>query len=119
MKRIFKHILFGVAGCTVALGSVQCSPEDPDTRAAAELAARVVPSIADRIVFVKSAEGDSVDRFSLRSDDGRIVITGNNAGAMATGLNHYLKNYCLTDVSWYAADPCLICTSPSQRDISG
>ncbi len=89
----------------MALGSVQCKPEDPDTRAAGELAARIVPAIADRIVFVKSTDNDSVDRFTLRSDGGRIVITGNNAGAMATGLNHYLNNYCLTDVSWYAADP--------------
>ncbi|MDE6368868.1 MAG: alpha-N-acetylglucosaminidase, partial [Muribaculaceae bacterium] len=82
-----------------------CSPEDPDTRAASELAARVVPSIAGRIEFVKSESADNVDCFSLRSEGDRIVITGNNAGAMAVGLNYYLKKYCLTEVSWYADEP--------------
>ena len=24
---------------------------------------------------------------------------------MAVGLNHYLKNYCLTTISWYKDDP--------------
>ena len=33
------------------------------------------------------------------------MITGNNANSMATGLNHYLKYYCLTTVSWYADIP--------------
>lgn len=88
-----------------ALIMVQCAPDDRDVRAASDLATRVVPAIADRIEFVKAEAADSVDRFTLRSDGNRIVITGNNAGAMAVGLNYYLKNYCLTEVSWYADEP--------------
>lgn len=88
-----------------ALIMVQCAPDDRDVRAASDLATRVVPAIADRIEFVKAEATDSVDRFTLRSDGNRIVITGNNAGAMAVGLNYYLKNYCLTEVSWYADEP--------------
>lgn len=88
-----------------ALIMVQCAPDDRDVRAASDLATRVVPAIADRIEFVKAEAADSVDRFTLRSDGNRIVITGNNAGAMAVGLNYYLKHYCLTEVSWYADEP--------------
>lgn len=88
-----------------ALFMVQCAPDDRDVRAASDLATRVVPAIADRIEFVKAEASDSVDRFTLRSDGNRIVITGNNAGAMAVGLNYYLKHYCLTEVSWYADEP--------------
>lgn len=88
-----------------ALIMVQCAPDDRDVRAASDLATRVVPAIADRIEFVKAEAADSVDRFTLRSDGNRIVITGNNAGAMAVGLNYYLKHYCQTEVSWYADEP--------------
>ncbi|MDE6240002.1 MAG: alpha-N-acetylglucosaminidase [Muribaculaceae bacterium] len=101
MNRYFRNLLLAAT----ALLAVQCSPEDPDTRAASELAARVVPDLAGRIEFVKCESTDGVDRFSLRSEGDRLVITGNNAGAMAVGLNYYLKQYCLTEVSWYADEP--------------
>lgn len=89
----------------VSLLFVQCAATDPDEQAAAELAGRIVPDVASRFVFVKSVSADSVDCFSLRSDGDKIVIEGNNAGSMAVGLNYYLRNYCLTEVSWYAAEP--------------
>ncbi len=101
MKRIFRLFFLGVT----ALLAAQCSPGDPDTRAAADLAARVVPELAGRVDFVKIESVDSVDRFTLASEGNRIVIGGNNAGAMAVGLNYYLKKYCLVNVSWYADEP--------------
>ena len=42
------------------------------------------------------------DCFTIESVKDKIVIGGNNANSMAMGLNHYLKYYCLTTVSWYA-----------------
>ncbi len=101
MNRYFRCIL----PAAFALLMAQCAPADPDIRAAADLAGRVVPTVADRIEFVKAESPDSVDRFTLSSDGDRIVIAGNNAGAMAVGLNYYLKHYCLTEVSWYADEP--------------
>ena len=101
MNKYVSSILLGACALLMA----QCSPKDPDTQAAAALASRIVPEIADRIEFVKAESPDSVDRFALRSDGDRIVISGNNAGAMAVGLNYYLKEYCLTEVSWYADEP--------------
>ncbi len=82
-----------------------CSESDPDVVAARDLSRRVVPSISDRLEFVKVIPTDSLDSFTLRQDGDNIVIEGNNAGSMAMGLNYYLRNYCLTEVSWYADDP--------------
>lgn len=90
----------------LTVAAVSCgSKDDNDVIAARRLAERVVPSIADHIDFVKTIDNDSVDHFTLRSSDGRIIIEANNAGSMAVGLNHYLKYYCKTEVSWYASDP--------------
>ena len=47
----------------------------------------------------------STDCFELESIKNKIVITGNNANSMAVGLNYYLRNNCLTTVSWYKNDP--------------
>lgn len=90
---------------SMTFAAVSCADVDPDVKAARNLSQRVVPDIADRFEFVKSVQADSIDRFTLRQDGKNIVIEGNNAGSMAMGLNYYLKNYCMTTVSWYAADP--------------
>ena len=86
----------------IALFSVQCASEqiDPDVKAARALVQRVVPQMASNLDFVK-ADVDTVDVFSLYSVSDRIVIEGNNANSMAMGLNYYLQNYCLTEVTWY------------------
>ncbi len=45
------------------------------------------------------------DYFEIENaKDGRIIIRGNSANSMAVALNHYLRYYCMTSVSWYAAD---------------
>ena len=68
-----------------------------------KLAERVVPSYAGRIDF-KQIE-DTVDVFTVYSHGNKLVIEGNNAISMATGLNHYLKNYCGVTMPWYAFEP--------------
>ena len=72
-------------------------------RQAKGLARRIVPSYAARIDFRQTA--DTVYVFTLRTEGCNLVIEGNNAISMATGLNHYLKNYCGVTVSWYAFEP--------------
>ncbi|MBQ0116172.1 MAG: alpha-N-acetylglucosaminidase [Bacteroidales bacterium] len=64
------------------------------------LAQRLSPRLADKVKFVQKKS--AVDQFTLSGRKGKVVITANNANSMAMGLNHYLKNYCLTTVSWYA-----------------
>lgn len=74
-----------------------------DIDAAKALAARIAPEYASKIAFEQLPDGS--DRFELEGTADGIVIRGNSANSMAVGLNHYLKYYCLADVSWYAADP--------------
>ncbi len=81
-----------------------CASTDADIRAARDLTARVVPSLVEKINYIK-IDNDSVDCFTLKQNGSKIEIGGNNAGAMAMGLNYYLKNYCLTEVSWFREDP--------------
>ncbi len=69
-----------------------------------QLVKRLVPELSDKIIFetIKSTEGDV---FELKSTTkGKLIIGGNNNLSMAVGLNHYLKYYCITSVSWYADD---------------
>ena len=68
------------------------------------LATRLSPRLAAHVTFVQTP-ADTADYFILENDGDRVKISGNNANAMATGLGHYLKNYCKTTVSWFADVP--------------
>ena len=79
---------------------------DTDVAAASALAARVLPGACGNFEFRKEKKDRSGnDCFTLWSENGKIVVSGNSANAMAMGLNHYLRKYCLTTVSWYAGTP--------------
>ncbi|TLX75981.1 alpha-N-acetylglucosaminidase [Labilibacter sediminis] len=68
------------------------------------LAERLVPSISQNINF-EILETNDKDIFELETTStGNITVRGNNNLSMAVGLNHYLKYYCKTTVSWYADD---------------
>ena len=75
----------------------------PDEKNATRLAKRIVPGYVHNIDF-RQIE-DTTDVFVLYTRGRELVIEGNNALSMATGLNYYLKNYCGVTVSWYAFDP--------------
>src|SRR5574344_165335 len=64
---------------------------------------RLIPGCQNHFVF-KQISSDK-DVFILESKGQSIQISGNNANSMAMALNYYLKNYCFTTVSWFAADP--------------
>ena len=72
-------------------------------RNARKLAERVVPAYAGKINFRQV--DDTLDVFTLYSEGDKLVIEGNNAISMATGLNYYLKNYCGVTMPWYAFEP--------------
>lgn len=63
---------------------------------------RLVPQHAEQFVFEEL--NDTTDVFEVESSDEKIIIRGNNENSMAVGLNHYLKYYCLTSVSWHLHD---------------
>lgn len=82
-----------------------CAANNVDLNSIQGLVTRVLPAHKDRFVFKLLNNGGNKDTFELESKGGNIIISGNNANSMAVGLNHYLKYYCLTTVSWYANDP--------------
>lgn len=99
MKRIITVFLF--AAIYVSCHGVK------DEKVAAELAKRLFTAeTASRFSFEHIAPlPDGKDVFELASNGNDIVVRGNSANAMAVGLNHYLKYYCRTSVSWYLCDP--------------
>lgn len=74
-------------------------------KAATDLAKRIVPRFAGKIRFEQLPGKETKDQFELESVGDQLVIRGNSANSMAVGLNHYLKYYCKSSVSWYLCDP--------------
>ena len=78
--------------------------QDPATNTLSEMCERLFPQHAHSFQFQLLTDSVDIDRFTLESDNGKILIKGNNRNSLAVGLNHYLKYYCQTHVSWYASD---------------
>jgi alpha-N-acetylglucosaminidase len=78
----------------------QSNNNNNDVIAAEMLVKRVVPQYANAIQFQKIANC-SADSFFLEWQNNHLVIQGNNVNSMSVGLNYYLKNICLANVSWY------------------
>lgn len=102
MSQIARYIIYAVALILVAACD-SFAFLSPDENAASDLAERVIPGYARNIIFRQV--GDTLDVFEISSEQGKLVIKGNNANSMAMGLNYYLKHYCGVTVSWYAFDP--------------
>lgn len=76
---------------------------DKNTKNAEALLKRIAPQYANSIKF-ETLPGNA-DRFELDQKGNKTIIRGNNANSMAMGLNHYLRYFCNTSVSWYKNDP--------------
>ena len=68
-----------------------------------DLAERLIPECHRSIVF--DVLEDSTDCFELSMSGDKVRISASNANSAAVGLNYYLKNYCLTTVSWDVRNP--------------
>lgn len=65
------------------------------TQPLVDLVKRILPEEYDKeFIFNLSEENSKEDFFELRSENGMIVISGNNNVSIASGLNWYLKYYC-------------------------
>ncbi|MBR6882795.1 MAG: alpha-N-acetylglucosaminidase [Bacteroidales bacterium] len=91
MKRSLSLILAAVllAGCAV----------DTDVKEARALAGRVLEGPGVRFLEFRKTEAET-DVFRIESQGRKVVITGNNANSMATGLGYYLKHYCNISIGW-------------------
>ena len=97
VKKIFSVLLFLVVIC-------QIRAEDTNITTMRKMTQRLFPQQASFFDF-RLLNDTSTDSFTIKSEGNKIIISGNNANSMAVGLNHYLKNYCLTTISWYKDDP--------------
>ena len=85
------------------LSVVLMSFRTADERAARALARRVMGDKADAVVFEQIQS--PADYYELEQKGDRVVVRGNNANSMAVGLNRYIQQYCLANVSWYHYNP--------------
>lgn len=86
--------------------SLTVGAKEKDVVAMQSMVKRLIPAYAENFQFRKMKPIDGKDCFRLDASDPRkIIISGNNANSMAMGLNHYLRYYCLTTISWYADIP--------------
>jgi alpha-N-acetylglucosaminidase len=97
MKKILSTLVLFI----IALNT---SAADKNVTAMQKMVERLIPRYASSFVFV-TQKNTASDCYSLKSEKGKIIISGNDANSMATGLNFYLKNYCRTTVTWFKADP--------------
>lgn len=62
---------------------------------------RMLPARASEFEFTAiDAVDDVLDVFELRSEGGKIKVSGSSATAMAAGVRYYLNNYCNASFSW-------------------
>jgi alpha-N-acetylglucosaminidase len=78
--------------------------EKSDVVVMQQMVTRLCPQHASSFEFAVANELPA-DYFHLKSQYGKIYISGNNANSMAVGLNYYFNNYCLTTISWFKDDP--------------
>ncbi len=90
---------------------------DPVTETQA-LIKRIAPAHANDFLLERIKAYNGRDSFYVDNQNGKILIKGTNALAMAKGFNYYLKNYCHTSISWYAADSIIIPASLPPVSIS-
>lgn len=77
--------------------------KSPDVIAANALANRVLGSQAsEKIVFETLQVEDSKEVFEISTKEGKVLVKGSNAVAMASGLNWYLKYTNNNHISWEA-----------------
>lgn len=71
------------------------------SEAARNLLQRLISQHAPQFVFENIPADQGRDVFEIETRGGKVVISGNNGVAMATGLNWFLKHHCHSHLSWY------------------
>lgn len=101
MLKLIRFVSFTVI---IAFSAITCRAASDDD-ASSGLFYRILGEKSSHFIIEKVTAEQDVDYFEVESIGNKIVIRGNNSNSIAVGLNHYLRYYCLTSVSWYADDP--------------
>lgn len=66
---------------------------------------RLIPGHETSFIIEQLPAEHNKEAFELAGRGNKIVLRGSNNNALAVALNHYLKYYCHSYVSWYADNP--------------
>jgi alpha-N-acetylglucosaminidase len=76
-----------------------------ENKAARALYERILGERSSYFILNEKKSNDGSDYFELVSlEGGKISVVANSANSMAVALNHYLRYYCKTSVSWYVCE---------------
>lgn len=105
------------------LFSVACKA-NPQVQAVYDLIERVTPGYGKQFSLELIESGKGKDIYEIAQGNGKIILRGNNAVALATAYNQYLKYHCNAHVSWFGNQLDLpkklpIPTKTTRNDING
>lgn len=86
--------------CSLLLLCNCSTNESPYIRAAYDLIERVTPGYSEQFELQLIEPDDDSDVYEIEKGDGKIILRGNNAIALATAYNQYLKYTCKVHISW-------------------
>ncbi|MDR3234359.1 MAG: alpha-N-acetylglucosaminidase C-terminal domain-containing protein [Planctomycetaceae bacterium] len=80
--------------------AVPAPAQNPAETAAKNLLQRRVPALAGNVQFEAIPSDNERDVFELENSNGKLIVRGNNAVAMASGVNWFLKYHCNCQLSF-------------------
>lgn len=93
-----------------------CHPPGNDKSAAEAFVRRIVKERASSFVVEYISSDSGKDVFELESRDGRIILRGNNGVSIGSALNHYLRHYCHSLITWNGVNLTLPSTLPVVKE---
>ena len=99
--RLSRFVLFVLAGNLLSAAEI---PQTSATEAARGFIERILPQQANRFAVEMIPADNGQDVFEIECRDDKIVLRGDNAAAIASALNLYLKQFCHCDISWNCGD---------------
>ena len=97
MKRLLLCLLTA-ASVTSSYGAPHAQP--PENPAVQSLIGRLIPQHVQHIICETIPAVDGKDVYEIETKNGKIILRGNSGVALASGLYHYLKEFCHCHVSW-------------------
>jgi len=100
MKRYYFISLWLIA-TVVSLLCTACHSNHPQIQAAYDLIERVTPGYGNQFQLELIDSENGKDIYEIGSQNGKVLLRGNNPVALATAYNQYLKYTCHAHVSWF------------------
>lgn len=92
-----RTILVGALSSTMLLS---CAGQRHSHAVVENLAERILPVTTSKQFAFEKLDNGGLDKFELRTKNGKVLVKGNTPVAMASGLNWYLKYHTNSSVSW-------------------